>query len=281
MARIIASFQILLLLLSGLVMSPAAADAPRPQRIVSMNQCTDLLLLMLVEPERIASISFVSRQPQWMPPEYADIIARLPTNRGLAEEVLALKGDLVVTESFNNRQTVQLLRKLGYKVAEFDAETGFKDIRANILRMGELVGESARARAIVAAFDARLAALRAQAPARAGVLADVGVNGWMSGDGTLMADVANAAGYRTLGQAMGVAGFRNLTLEQIVAARPDVIALSNAWSDPPSEATNALRHPALRDLARTATILDIPDRLTICGSPDTLDAVEMIAKARR
>jgi iron complex transport system substrate-binding protein len=147
--------------------------------------------------------------------------------------------------------------------------------------MGDLVGEPARARSIVAAFDARLAALRAKALAQSGVFADVGVNGWMSGDGTLMAEVANAAGYRTLGQTMGVAGFRNLSLEQIVAAKPDVIALSNAWTSPPSEATNALRHPAFRDLARTAKVVDIPDRLTICGSPATLDAVELIANARR
>ena len=285
MARIIASFQFLLLLLSGLAVSPAAADALRPQRIVSMNQCTDLLLLLLVDPERIASISFVSSQPQWTPPDYAGVISRLPSNRGIAEEVLALKGDLVVTESFNNRQTVQLLRRLGYSVAEFDAETGFSSIRANILRMGDLVGEAARAQAIVAAFDARLAGLRAKASAQtsagAGIFADVGVNGWVSGEGTLMADVANAAGYRTLGQAMGVAGFRNLSLDQIVAAKPDMIALSNAWTSPPSEATNALRHPAFRDLARSATRVDIPDRLTICGSPATLDAVELIEKARR
>ena len=281
MARIIASFHLFLLLLSGLAVSPAAADAVRPQRIVSMNQCTDLLLLMLVAPERIASISFVSGQPQWTPPEYAELVRRLPANRGMAEEVLALKGDLVVTESFNNRQTVQLLRRLGYSVAEFDAETGFKDIRANILRMGELVGEPARAKAIVAAFDARLAALKAKTPAKAGIFADVGVNGWMSGEGNLMADVANAAGYRTLGQAMGVAGFRNLTIDAIIAAKPDVIALSNAWTSPPSEATNALRHPAFRELARSAAVVDIPDRLTICGSPATLDAVELIANARR
>ena len=281
MARIIASFHLFLLLLSGLAVSPAAADVARPQRIVSLNQCTDLLVLMLVPPERIASISFVTGQPQWIPPEYADLVTRLPANRGMAEEVLALKGDLVVTESFNNRQTVQLLRRLGYRVAEFDAETGFKDIRANILRMGDLVGEPARARTIVAAFDARLAALEAKSPAEAGIFAYVDVNGWMSGDGTLMADVANAAGYRTLGQAMGVAGFRNLTIDAIIAAKPDVIALSNAWTRPPSEATNALRHPAFRKLAQSAAVVDIPDRLTICGSPATLDAVELIANARR
>lgn len=280
MARIIASFQIILLLL-GLAVSPAAADVQRPQRIVSMNQCTDLLLLLLVDPHRIASISFVSGMPQWTPPEYSGVIDRLPKNRGQAEEVLALKGDLVVTERFNNGQTVQLLRRLGYKVAEFDVETGFGDIRANILKMGDLVGERPRAEAIVAAFDARLASLKARASGGGRVLADIGVNGWMSGEGTLMGAVANAAGYRTLGQAMGVKGFRNLSLERIVAARPDAIAVSSAWTTPPSEATDALRHPALRELSRTATVIDIPDRLTICGSPATLDAVERIVDAKR
>ena len=279
MARIMAGFQ-MLLLLSGLAVSPAAADAPRPQRIVSMNQCTDLLLLMLVKPDRIASISFVSRQPQWTPPEFATEIAHLPINHGGAEKILTLRPDLVVTASFSETQTVKTLRRLGYPVAEFDAENSFQDIRANIRKMGALVGETARADQIVAAFDARLAHIKAQAPKHGGVFADVGVNGWMSGGGTLMAEAANAAGYQTLGQKLGVQGFANLSLEQIIAAHPDVVAMSNAWTHPPSEATDALRHPAFKALSETATFVDIPDRLTVCGSPDILDAVDMIAHAR-
>lgn len=279
MARIMASF-LMLLLLSGLAVPPAAADAPRPQRIVSMNQCTDLLLLMLAPPERIASISFVSRQPQWTPPEYASEIARLPVNHGGAEKILTLKPDLIVTARYSGTQTVQTLERLGYQVAEFDAESSFADIRSNIRKMGRLVGEEARAESIVAAFDARLSAIEAKAHENAGIFADVGVNGWMSGEGTLMAEAANAAGYQTLGQKLGVSGFANLSLEQIVAAHPDVVAMSNAWTHPPSEATDALRHPAFKALGKTATFIDIPDRLTVCGSPDILDAVEMIARAK-
>src|SRR5689334_12327258 len=96
MARIAAS---ILGVVAACVMlaGPAAGDPAKPQRIVSLNQCTDLFVLMLAEPERIASLSFVSKQPQWTPPEYAAEIASIPINHALAEEILPAKPDLVVT----------------------------------------------------------------------------------------------------------------------------------------------------------------------------------------
>lgn len=280
MRRNMAGLLFLLLLLGGSAGSPAAADVPRPQRIVSLNQCTDQLLLLLVPPERVASVSFVSKQPQWEPPERKAVLDRIPSNRGTAEEALNLRPDLVVTTEYTGTQAVQLLRRLGYRVEEFKTEANFADIRANIRKMGALTGEQAKAEELVAAFEAHLAAIKARAKPNAGVFADVGVNGWMSGEGTLMAEIANAAGYRTLGQALGVSGFTNLSLEQIIAAQPSVVAISNAWTRPPSEATNALKHPAFRQLARTATFIDIPDRLTVCGLPSVLDAADLLEQAK-
>jgi iron complex transport system substrate-binding protein len=47
-----------LLLFLGVVLSVSAADAQqRPQRIVSMNLCTDELLMRMVDPSRIAAIT--------------------------------------------------------------------------------------------------------------------------------------------------------------------------------------------------------------------------------
>src|SRR5262249_16444799 len=152
----------------------------------------------------------------------------IPANRGTAEEALHLKPDLVVTTEYTGTEAVRLLRRLGYKVAEFKTEESFEDIRANIRKMGALTGETAKAEELAAAFDARLAAIKAKAKPNAGVFANVGVNGFMSGEGTLMAEIANAAGYRTLAQALGIKGYTNLSLEQIIAASPNVVALSNA-----------------------------------------------------
>jgi iron complex transport system substrate-binding protein len=112
-------------------------------------------------------------------------------------------------------------------------------------------------------------------------LADVGVNGWMAGNDTLLAAAANAAGYRTLGQTLGYSGFRYVSLEQIIASAPDAVAPSNAWTHPPSLATNALRHPALKRLMETSANVTIPERLLVCGSPYVLDAAELLVEARR
>ena len=65
-----------------------AKDDPagKPQRIVSLNLCADELLLRLVDRERIASITWFSRQPG-----FSTVTAQavtVPVNRALAEEIV-------------------------------------------------------------------------------------------------------------------------------------------------------------------------------------------------
>jgi iron complex transport system substrate-binding protein len=237
---------------------------------------------MLAEPDRIASLSFVTSQPQWTPPEYRDVVARLPVNHALAEEVLALRPDLVVTTPFTGGAATQLLGKLGYRVETFNPETTFADIKANILKMGDLLGEQDKAKAVIEAFDARLAAIQAGAGARDKVIAIFGVNGFSAGKDTLAAEAARVAGFQTLGEKIGYSGFRFLSLEQVLAGTPDVLAISNAWTEPPSLATDAMKHPAMRGFAEAGGVtVNLPERLLVCGSPAALDAAELMARARQ
>ena len=79
----------------ALVAGPAcvalAADS-RPRHVMSLSMCTDALLLELLPPERIASLTYYSRDPgnshQW--PQ----AAKVRINWGTVEEVLAEKPDL-------------------------------------------------------------------------------------------------------------------------------------------------------------------------------------------
>ncbi|MES9929463.1 MAG: hypothetical protein ABW158_15245, partial [Candidatus Thiodiazotropha sp. 6PDIVS] len=48
------------LILLGLV--SVLADAAQPQRVVSLNLCSDQLLLMLADPSQIASVSHLARE---------------------------------------------------------------------------------------------------------------------------------------------------------------------------------------------------------------------------
>ena len=66
-----------------------ATDAPgKPRRIVSLNMCVDELVLRLAEPQNIASVTWLSRDPKNS--NVAALAARIPVNHGLAEEIIPL-----------------------------------------------------------------------------------------------------------------------------------------------------------------------------------------------
>ncbi len=268
-------------LIAGAAPAPAGAQK-RPQRIVSMNLCTDELLMRLVDPSRIASISYLSRQTVNAPLGLGAIASALRVNHGLAEEVLLQKPDLIISGAFTTTAATALLRRLGHDVVTFEPESSLADMRANIRKMGQLVGEQARAEQLIADFDSRLATLQALIPpGEKPLFADIGVNNYVGGGGTLYAEIIHAGGYRTLGETLGFAGFRNVSLEQLLKVRPALISTATPWTSPPSISTQALRHPALRRLIDHTQQIVIPERFTTCGAPSTLGAVELLVTARR
>ena len=268
----------------ALALAPCAAILPahaQPQRIVSMNLCTDELLMRIVDPARIAAITHLSQQPVNAPLGLDAIASKLAVNHGLAEEVIALKPDLILAGSFTTSTATALLRRLGYTVLIFEPENSFDDMRANIRKLAAATGDTAKAEQIIADFDTRLAALQARIPDdRRPIFADIGVNNYITGDNTLFAEVVNGAGYRTLGQALGFSGYRTVALEQILTVRPALMSTATPWTSPPSLSTMALGHPALRAMTARTPHVEIPERYTTCGAPSLLGAIEILVEAR-
>jgi iron complex transport system substrate-binding protein len=259
----------------------AGADDARPQRperIVSMNLCTDQLLMRLVEPERIAGVSYLASRPESS--AMADEARGLPVSHGVAEEVIARRPDLVLAGAYTTRMTTAILRRIGIPVVEFEPEYGFEDIRANISRMGAAVGEPERAEALVEDFDRALAAVSVTVADGARPLyTNYGANGFMAGAGTLEADIARAAGYELLGARLGIVGSAEVPLEALLFTPVDVITLSHPNSAFPALAEERLRHPALRRYVRERTVVEIPPAVWACGTPATLEAVRILAEA--
>lgn len=283
-SRLFASGILALLLLCGAGLSPAVADtAARPQRIVSLNACTDQLLLRLVEPERILSLTFLSYEKDALPPEFRPLLKRFKQNHGLAEEALTMQPDLVVTGTFSSKFTTALLRRLGRNVVEFAPDNSFDEMYASMLRMGHAVGELERAEKLVADFKARLASLQAQIPpGEMPVYADIDVNFWMPGKGTLYTQVVNAGGFRTAGEVVGYSGYQPIPLEQLIRIEPQVVSTTTTYENPPSMATQNLRHPLLRRMAAGAkATLNIPGRYVVCATPETLDLVQTLVETRK
>ena len=270
------------LLLMGMT-TPAVAAETRPQRIVSTNYCTDQILLRLVEPERILSLTYISWDLGNTAPEVFPALDHIKMNHGLAEEVLTMRPDLVMGGTFSARFTNGLLGRLGYKVILFDAETSFEEWYENIRIMGHAVGEPERAEKMVAEFKTGLAALTSQIPpGEMPIYADLTINNWMPGNDTLYTQVVNAGGFRTAGQSLGFSGYQGIPLEKLIQIDIDLISSKSKYENPPSMATQNLRHPLLRRMVEKAyASINIPPRYVTCTTPETLKMVALLIQARK
>lgn len=263
--------------LLGAAVSAAAADPPK--RVVSMNLCTDQLALLLAAPGQLVSVSYLARDPG------ASALAReaasVPVNHGLAEEIFLLEPDLILAGVYTTRATVSMLRRLGFRVEEFAPENDFDDIRANIARMGALLGREPGARALAAELDLALAAAAARPASHPRPLAaPVYANAFTTGRGTLMSKVIEAAGYDNLGSRLGFEGTARLPLEVLVLSRPDLLIGGDRRWEAPAMAQEVLAHPALRRIAAETASAEVASRYTVCGAPFTAGAVAILTEAR-
>lgn len=261
------------LLLCAFVASARAAAPPR--RIVSLNLCTDQLLMELVEPARIASITWLGRT-QGDPAQRA-LAARLPVNRGGAEEVLAARPDLVLAGRFTTSTTRALLRRAGVAVVEADAPQDWQGIRRVTREIAAALGAQARGEQLLARMDAALAAtarVRPTVPVRAigwsGAAEDV------PGADTLFHTILTTAGAVNIAaRGQGLASF---DLEQVVRARPQVLLRGAAQGEAPALRNAVAAHPVLAALPGLH-VIEYPEGVYACGVPRAAElALELAGK---
>ncbi len=262
-----------------LLAAPGLAQDPLPT-VASLNVCTDQLAMALAAPGQLKSVSALARDPMLsaMPEE----AKAYPVNRGLAEEVFTLKPGLIVTGTFSLHNTTGLLRRLGFRVEEFDYSQSLGTIPADIRRMGQLMHRPDRAEEIATAFEQELAGLPPLACRRKPVAIAYGQRGIALGPGTLAHTVIEAAGFENLAATAGLDGMSPFPLELLVTSPPDLIILPGTTPGAPALADEALNHPVLKRLPGIVTASFSRAALWSCGGPFTLDALkELRALAKR
>lgn len=257
---------------------PARADGSPPQRIVSLNLCTDQLLVELVGRDRIAAVSRLAADASLS--AATDRTVGIEAIGGSAEEVLALRPDLVLTSEYATPHVVALLRRLGVRVEVIPLASDLDGIRAAIRRVASSVGEEARGRELIADFDARIAALATPGPLRPTALA-YQINSLTAGPGVLIDAMMSAAGLRNVAGEHRLGPGGRLPLEAFVARPPDLVVLANAPNAYRSVSADNLRHPALRDLMRRRPTAEIAMPMWLCGTPAVARGIERLARERR
>lgn len=270
------------LLLACLVTVSAASTAGEPdgpRRIVSINICGDLLALTLAPRERVASVTFLAGDSLWSP--IAALAEGMARNHGNAEEVLSLDPDLVLAGRYTARDTVNLLRRLGYPVLELDIAESLDDARAQIRTAAAAMGVASAGEAMIGDLDVRLAAGGAGGDGARPLAVVYGPNGYTLGPRSLSGALVALAGFDNLAARAGIPRVGPLPMEQLLLARPDLLILESESSHAPALATGMLAHPALAGLRERIAVVEIPRPLWSCPGPWLADALDRLSTARQ
>jgi iron complex transport system substrate-binding protein len=262
----------LLLIASG----PRAEDTtPKPHRIVSLNLCADELVLRLADRENIASITWLSRDPDNS--NVPELAAKVPINHGLAEEIIPLNPDLVVAGIHTTRTAVALLKRVRFPLIELEVPRSLNDVRAQIRQVAVAIGEGERGERVIADMDERLASTARPPPEKRLRALVLNPNGFTTGAGSLVDNIITTAGLTNLAAGIGLGNYARVPLENVVMSHPDVLILNGRRDGPPSLATELLQHPVLSALPHVRAIV-LPSRLWVCGGPAIVDAIELLSR---
>ena len=266
-----------LLFLCLLAVMPAWSQ-PVPARIVSMNLCSDLLLLNLVESTRIASLSALAADPDYSP--LARQADGIPSNRAQADEVMQYQPDLILTSIFSAGQAATILQRLGYHVEALDLPANLEQVYQVIEQVGLLTGTEARAMQQTRAMQQSLAGFTDRLTSHTSGKTAVffSGNGYSYGSETLQDAFIASLGMQNLAASAGLPGPAQLSIEALVAGKPDYIFVNSPRASDRQLALPMLEHPAYLALANTSRIIQLEESWFQCGDQRLLQAYEKLAE---
>jgi iron complex transport system substrate-binding protein len=234
----------------------SAAAAAAPTRVVSLNLCTDELVLLLAAPGQLASVSFLGADSHET--ALAPRARGLPTNNGRLDSVVALAPDLVFTGGGSDRYARELAARLGLRVVDVPPPSSIADIRHNIATVAAALGRDAAGAALIARFDTELGPV----PGLAQSALLLGGGGTTAGANGVGAQLLRHAG---LVQQDVPAG--QVSLERLLADPPRVIVQTQYRSSQASLGQSWLQHPALKALPAATRIITVDGRPWTCMGP--------------
>jgi len=250
---------------------------PAAARVASLNLAADEVLVELLPPGRLVSVT------RWADaPETSNIVGRVPPSvyrfqKADMERLVALRPDLVVVSEYTDADFMDLVQRSGMRIHRMQGLSSLAGIRLAILELGRAVGADEKARGLVARYDATLAELgrRLAGAPRKRLL--YWSSGMTAGEGTAIGSLIEAAGATNLGRELGVEGIAPVGAERAFVAEPDAI-LVGTW---PLAEESVKEHPLLSKLraVREGRIVVVPTPLLVALSQHAADACWYLAHA--
>ena len=254
------------------------ANGAAPQRIVSMNLCLDSVLLQLVPREHILALSQYARDP-WRS-SIADVARTLPYTNETAEEVVALKPDLVLASRHSAIATRAALQRVGIRFELFEVPQSVAESFTQIRRVAALLQRQAQGEALISRIERAIDAARPAPGAPVLTAAIYQPGGLSSGPETVTGELMRIVGLDNIAARYGVTTYRPLPLEALVRSPPDILLVGDTSHGAPTHAERIVHHRALRALEFRMQSESFPARLAYCSGPTMIDALDALVAAR-
>lgn len=243
-----------------------------PRRIVSLDYCADQYVLALAEREDILALSPYSEDDY----SYLRVeAAGIPKVRPVAEDVLALKPDLIVRTYGGGPQAAEFFKAAGVPVTQIGYAATLADVTGVLEQASVDLQTEEKGADIIADYRARLDAITPQPEPRTVLYMTSG--GVTTGPGTMIDEMFTAAGLVNFETRPG---WHALPLERLAKEQPDLVASAfyetgtdymDAWS--------ASGHPIARRQLKERPVIRLDSAWTACRGWFLIEAIEALADA--
>ncbi|MCR9109079.1 ABC transporter substrate-binding protein [Marivita sp. XM-24bin2] len=252
-----------------IALAPVWASAEELPRVVSVNLCTDQLVMLVADPTQIVSLTELSDDPRSS--SMAEEAEPFAKNNARAESIAITAPDIVVAGAYSDPLLIDMLRRIDIEVVQFPLTTTIDEVPAQLRKMGDVLNRSERAEDLASDFEMQLSK-RTEVDHSAPVGAFFYPNGFALGEGTLSHSILTAGGARNLSVDLGFSGNGRISLEQMVLNTPDFLISSPKYSGF-SQSEDVMTHPALQGAPVMYSSAD-----WVCGTPAILRAVSEVKK---
>ncbi len=255
-------------LLLILLVPLAQAEEGRP-RVISLDYCADQFVLGLADREQIEAVSPDAVRPFSF---YRDQAARLPRVRAMAEDVIALRPDLVIRSWGGDTRALGFYERLGIKVHQIGYATDMAGIEREVRAAAAALYQVERGEELIATMPAAV-----EASGRVALYLTPG--GMTTGEATLTGMILRRAG---LTNGAGPGGWQALPLEALVRDPPDLAVLAFFGFGPDlTDMWSTGRHPVLHRLLRQAETLRVNESRITCPTWLVADEAAALSRALR
>lgn len=246
-----------------------------PQRIVSLAPAITETLFALGAGAEVAGVS----QYCDYPPE----VARLPkVGTFLTPNIEAIAGRrptiVIGLQTSSDLREIRALRAMGYRTLMVD-DNSIAGIEASIRTVGDAIGRVREARALLDSTHARIEAIeeRLRGSPERPVLMVVGHQPMVAvGTGTYLDELLTMARAKNI--AAGAAqAWPRLSIEYIIATRPEVILDGQMGSDPGSPSSFWGKYPTIPAVS-AHRVVGYPEDPTLHPGPRIVETLEILAR---